>query len=293
MVSTRRSSSRLTKKQRIEANVSDDNMEIDDTVVASSSHSPDVGTKDDIDDDFQAPLPMPTRSIRSKSKVKAKQEPSKTISPSSKRPKLEREASFLRGRIAEIKIENNTHYNKSFSNNSTSSSSSSSNSGSNETSPTSIDNTEYELDSSAVADSAVASPSLPSALVEFDSGSQQVSADEDEANLDLVLSNILASRRNINLHHDTDTEEESEAEIPLSSSSSSSSSEAEFTSEDDQPLANIVNNNRRRRGAQRQRQPREPYVSFFMQCTKIHAQHVFFFYINFVYCSTKRPKPKY
>lgn len=277
MVSTRRSSSRLLKKQKTEANVSDDNMEIDGIVVASSSSlSPDVDVKDDTDDDFQAPLPMPTRSLRSKGKGKAKQEPSKPAPSPARRPKLEREASFLRGRIAEIKIENNTRYNKSFSDNNTATSSS--NAGSSGTSPTSTDDTEYELDNSAVADSAVASPLLPSAFTEFDSGSQQVSADEDEANLDLVLSNILASRRNSNLHHGTDTEEESEAEIP----SSESSSEAEDTSEDDQPLANVVNNNRRRRGIQRQRQPREPYVSFFMQYTKIHAQHVFFLFI-FIY----------
>lgn len=123
-----------------------------------------------------------------------------------------------------------------------------------------------------MADSAVASPRLlPSALTEFDSGSQQVSdnetQDHDEADLDLVLSNILASRRNPNLGSEATDDEQDE--LVDESNLSSSSSEAESTthdedsSDDDRPLANRNNRNtiRRRRVVPRRRIVREPHVS--------------------------------
>ncbi|GAN01187.1 DNA repair protein RAD16 [Mucor ambiguus] len=272
MVAARRSSSRLPKKQKLEPSSSDE-MEIDSPAISPSlshlRHAQSVEPKED-DDDFQKPLPMPAaRSLRSsprnKGKGKAKLEEASMPPP---RAKLEREASFLRGRIARIKIEN-VGYASSRGNSTASTSTSSSivSSSSNATSPASLDDTEYELDGSVMADSAVPSPKLPSTLTEFDSGSQQVSdnetQDHDEADLDLVLSNILASRKNPNLASgDTDQEEEDELEDESSLSPSSSEAETtssdESSSDDDLPLANR-HNNRRRRVVPRRRMVREPH----------------------------------
>ncbi|KAL7314017.1 DNA repair protein rad16 [Mucor circinelloides] len=272
MVATRRSSSRLTKKQKLEP-LSSDEMDIDNPASSSlNAHQTEQDEEIEDDDDFQKPLPMPAKRLelrsspRNKGKGKAKLEES-SMPPS--RPKLEREASLLRGRIAKIKIENYGQSRSSSSNNTASTSASNSVAGSsNATSPTSIDDTEYELDGSVMADSAVASPRLPSALTEFDSGSQQVSdndnegQDHDEADLELTLSNILTSRRNPNIHiADTDDDED---ELVEETSLSSSSSEAESTSnddsssEDDLPLINRTNN-RRRRAAPRRRPVRQPH----------------------------------
>lgn len=280
MVATRRSSSRLTKKQKLEP-LSSDEMDIDNPASSSlNAHQTEQDEEIEDDDDFQKPLPMPAKRLelrsspRNKGKGKAKLEES-SMPPS--RPKLEREASLLRGRIAKIKIENYGQSRSSSSNNTASTSASNSVAGSsNATSPTSIDDTEYELDGSVMADSAVASPRLPSALTEFDSGSQQVSdndnegQDHDEADLELTLSNILTSRRNPNIHiADTDDDED---ELVEETSLSSSSSEAESTSnddsssEDDLPLINRTNN-RRRRAAPRRRPVRQPHVSGIESCS--------------------------
>lgn len=284
MVATRRSSSRLSKKPKVESPSSDE-MEID-TPASSSSlsnplHAQSIELKEEEeevdDDDFQKPLPMPAarslRSSRNKGKGKAKLEDAST--PPS-RPKLERDASFIRGRIAKIRIEQ-TGYRKSSGSNTASTSTSNSivSSSSNATSPASLDDTEYELDGSVMADSAVPSPKWPSALTEFDSGSQQVSdnetetQDHDEAALDLALSNILASRRNPNLasgdtdpeEYDDDDDDELDDEANLSSSSSEAESTSNDESEDDLPLANR-NNNRRRRVVPRRRVARDPHVSW-------------------------------
>ncbi|KAI8644678.1 SNF2 family N-terminal domain-containing protein [Parasitella parasitica] len=246
MVSTRRSSSRLAKKQKIEAADPDDDLMETDNAIASSDA---VNDQDDDDDDFQKPLRMPTRQITSSSREKGNGKGKvKVILPMPRRPKLERDASFIRGRIAEIKLQHDGD-----NSNSTNSNTSSSNAGSSTTSSISLDDTEYELDS-VLADSA-ASPALPSTLTEFDSGSQQVSDQEDaqsEANLDLVLSNILAARRNTSLHN-SDTDED------LSSSSESdATSTEETTSDEDEALAS-TRNIPRRRITQRRRLAREPH----------------------------------
>ncbi|CEP18383.1 hypothetical protein [Parasitella parasitica] len=255
MVSTRRTSSRLSKKQKIEVTASnDDPMEIDNAV--ASLHA--VNDQDDEDDDFQQPLPMPTGRVTRSSKNKGKGR-AEIASPAPRRPKLERDASFVRGRIAEIKLQHD-----GASSNGTSSIASSSNAGSSTTSPTSLDDTEYELDG-VQADSA-ASPALPSTLTEFDSGSQQVSDQEDaqsEANLDLVLSNVLAARRNNDLYdYDAD-------EVSSSSSEAEATSDDETSSDEDEALAN-VRNNPRRRVAQIRRTVREPHYKKTQDKVLIH-----------------------
>ncbi|KAK4510862.1 U4/U5/U6 small nuclear ribonucleoprotein prp3 [Mucor velutinosus] len=274
MVAARRSSSRVSKKQRLEPSSSDE-MEIDTPASSFSlsnplhAHSIELKEDDDDDGDFQKPLPMPaTRALRSsprnKGKDKAKLEEA-SMHPPLPRPKLEREASVLRRRIAIIKIEN-----PSSSGNHTASTSANSSivSSSSATSPASLNDTEYELDGSVMADSAVPSPRLPSTLTEFDSGSQQVSdnetQDHDEVDLDLALSNILASRRHPTFGSEDTEEEEEDDEFEDEPNLSSSSSEAESTSndedssDDDRPLADR-SNNRRRRVNPRRRAARVPH----------------------------------
>ncbi|KAL9548007.1 hypothetical protein MBANPS3_005884 [Mucor bainieri] len=265
MVAPRRSSSRLSKKQKLEPSSSDE-MEVD-TPASSSSlsnplHAQTIELKDEDDDDdvFQKPLPMPpARPLRSSTRVKGKgkakmEDAALPPLPASRRPKLERDASFVRGKLASVKLESDS----SSGNNTASTSMNNSIAGnsSNATSPAS--DTEYELDGSIKFESAVPSPST---LTEFDSGSQQVSdtetQDHDEAAVDLALANILASRRNPNLAtSDSDQEED---ELEDESDLSSSSSEAQSTSEDEEDDLPLANNRRRRVAVPRRRAVREPH----------------------------------